>query len=373
MAEIESNGSASSDPATQVFVGRTMRGALTAAYQQASVDRRFLVGTEYVLEAAAGRINTAGPGIVLLRRKVRQRLDGDSSAWRSSDEAPAMAARDSADLRQAADTALDAEVTRSLREAAWIARRKLRWQFGQPAPEWSSGAVAATRAALVDARSHGATHAHRLHLVTGLLADPTNRAHELLTVLGVDPSAVITDPLDEFKPDQDDPAADGAGVLLFFRALSKQVSWLDRMFLLKARARRFFLFLDRQTPVNLGVVHEAMRQAVRLDDPQVGSVHLLVAICAIDRQLRDNGWAFKPRLAQHNRAGQLLREAGVSYPTIVEQVLSSSVDRRATDSRPPKRRSRGTQQLVLMSWPSRIRPPLPPNDSATADPAPTIS
>ncbi len=39
-------------------------------------------------------------------------------------------------------------------------------------------------------------------------------------------------------------------------------------------------------------------------------------------------------LAKYNRAGELLRQADLTYPAIVEQIARSSVERRADDGRP---------------------------------------
>jgi hypothetical protein len=47
---------------------------------------------------------------------------------------------------------------------------------------------------------------------------------------------------------------------------------------------------------------------------------VLLAILAIDQQLRDCDWALRPRFAEHSQAGRLLRRHGLSYRSALPAV-----------------------------------------------------
>jgi hypothetical protein len=213
-----------------------------------------------------------------------------------------------------------AEVDATLREAHWSACISLERSLTDLPLQTTEAAAAAIRAGLTVARENGAVHAHRLHLLAGLVADPTSRASRVLADLEIDPAALLADPVYFEAPGANDrPVSDGATTLTWYGVAQWRVHWFRRLpdlirYLAAGRPKL-------STAALSAVTIEGIRQAVRLGDGQVGPIHLLLAICAIEHQFQAKPAAFNPSFADQNRAGVLLRQAGIDYPSIVDRVV----------------------------------------------------
>jgi hypothetical protein len=319
----ESTRRTSPDPPADALVGDQLLSALRKAYFRACMDGCRLVGTEYVLEAIVA--GPFGPTAASLRHRLRERLSRGDLAGHGADEESVAPSRFAVN---ASETGVAAEVASSMREAAWEALRRLRPR--RSGPEWSDHVSDAVHRALVNARDRSVSYAHEIHLLSAILADPASTASRLLASLGVDPAFLLTRPLPSVSADRcGEPVAIGVRSLLYGGMLDRRATMLQQTGVLIGRTRHAWRqgrLLPRRLPepVPLGVSLEAVRQAVRLGDQQVGPVHVLIAICAIHRDLHDVNSTFKPRFAEHNRAGRLLKDASLTYPIVAERAAGQS-------------------------------------------------
>jgi hypothetical protein len=304
----------------------TMRTTLTRAARRAWADGQRTVGTEYVLEELLYRVD---PTHVSGRRLVvatRERLRAPSAGtkrrgWRS---------RDAGEGRRAEDDLND--VGQTLREAQWVARRKSHMTYDHETLSWSGAVWSAASQALHLAGQRKLSYAHRFHLLEAILNDPTNRANELLAELNADPRWILDPQTTTYLDDNDVSIVLGAMGLNLVGALSRPAPTVGR--LMNLMFRGFFVLKGATVPMVVAVQDEGVRQAVRLGDRQVGPVHLLLGISAIADQLDQWHWILSPRFALHSGAAELLRSAGLDYPTIVKAAIGK------TDGTGPADRSR---------------------------------
>jgi hypothetical protein len=222
------------------------------------------------------------------------------------------------------------ETAATLREATWQARRRLRRRAQEPAPAWSSGIAAAVETALAEAGTVGVTHAHAGHLLLGVLADPNNRACRLLAEIGVDTEALADAvPWGADLPFDPEPLAQSTTDLRLLGVLASPQPPVVRGLGRLLRAVR----PNPGGPILFAVRREAVRQAVRMGDQQVGQDHLLIALCALAHDLRATGQRLADPLIPVNSAVYLLSERGVEYPVVAAQAAQLAREDTAVDTR----------------------------------------
>ncbi len=174
---------------------------LAAAMRRGWSDGAAVVGTDYVFEEVARWLWT----LRTVRTRFRQTL---ASLPDNAGASEGMSYR--TDL--ADDAAVEARAV--LREATWVARKRLSRDFAAPAPIWSDGVYMAVQRSLHLAMMVDVVHAGSRLLVTGCLSGNSNRAHQLLESVGLDPTetlAKITS-TEKLTP-SGDPRATGAYML----------------------------------------------------------------------------------------------------------------------------------------------------------------
>jgi hypothetical protein len=86
------------------------------------------------------------------------------------------------------------------------------------------------------------------------------------------------------------------------------------------------------SPVVLAIELEAIRQSVRFGAEQVGTVHLLVAICTLHQQLKDLGRSLSPEVSPYNAGAEVLARWGVDCSVLSKEARQFQMPFAATDS-----------------------------------------
>ncbi|WP_319462523.1 Clp protease N-terminal domain-containing protein [Micromonospora sp. RTP1Z1] len=171
-----------------------------------------------------------------------------------------------------------------------------------------------TRSAIDDARSVGVAHAHAMHLLPGIVADPSYRSRRLLDAVGVDAERVMARmPVGISVRVSGEPIDDAVKGLRLLGVLDSTLPAPVRMVgsLLRAARPR------SEGPVLFVVAREAVREGVRLGASEVGPEHLLLGITIVQDQLRDAGEQFRPDLVPTNNATALLARRGIDSPSLL--------------------------------------------------------
>lgn len=208
----------------------------------------------------------------------------------------------------------DLETVGTLRESAWKAVRLPR--STAPIPQWTDATKAAVRSALAEAERVGVRHAHESHLLAGLLAGPGNQACELLDKAGFDRTALDQEIREDHRFHVDGrPWTPVVRHLEAFHAVPTSDSWPWRLLpmmvgaILRSRWSRWSRY---RNPILDCVEFEIRRHAVRLGHPSTAPVHALLGILSLDGQVAAAGIELIGDEG-HNRAGALLRAAGLTY------------------------------------------------------------
>jgi len=300
------------DSGEQAVASQQMTYRLAAAFYRAWQEGRPVVGTEYVFEELVACMPSLRRGLEVdsLRDEpsARRRLRAGLRDLQS----PEVAWSDDVDLL-AATPRLDFEVSAVLRETAWKARRRMmvRRKPAVPAPVWSVGVRTAVRKALMYAHHVGVRHAHGMHLLVGILEDPQGGAAELVTRLGVDPGKLLRRlPVTAGIRSDGMPVAPAAVALTIVGVLTTPRSSALRVL---ARLLRAVSRAHLHTSVfPVALMHESVRQAVRVGSADVGQAQLIPAMCAVDEQLRDTGRSLADPWVEHNCGGRILSAWGIS-------------------------------------------------------------
>jgi hypothetical protein len=296
---------------------RAMTYRLTGAFCRAWKDGRAVVGTQYVLEELAACMPSLRRGLAVLslqheapvRRRLRALVQGLGVEEAELGE----------DLGLDVVTGIDFEVAAVLREAQWRARRRLTafHEDRAPVPAWSEEVHTAVRKALTDAAYAGVPRAHGMHLLVSMLNGPHSGAAEIMATLGVDRSKLLRAlPVSASIRSGNVPMAPAADGLMACGVLAT-----PRSSLLRGLGRLLGAAMNARAHTSLFVavvMQESVRQAVRVGSTQVGQAHLVVALCAVDTQLRDTGRMVADRWAEYNCGGQTLARWGVGYVSSAE-------------------------------------------------------
>lgn len=300
-----------------VLSGETTIFVLATAAQRAWNDGRNSVGTDYLLEEVARRIDPLSSQFGTFRSALRDRLaacdvddpeDGDASG--SSSEA-------------------NPEVEASLREAAGIARRRLGSPWAAAAPAWTGGVRRLLESALIAAEQHGEHRVHWARLASCLLGEPTGRSAVAMESLGANSNQLRETMWIHQSPNlPDQPTGAALGVLTLAGGLDTGTRLLR---IPQFFARRQFTRRGGGPIALIALEYEAIRQAVRMGHQQVHAAHLLVAIAAMGQDLHDSGHTLRKSFAAHGRADTLLTGAGVAYPSLAHWLVPIEFPDAATD------------------------------------------
>jgi ATP-dependent Clp protease ATP-binding subunit ClpA len=298
---------------------------LVEAFRRAIRLDQPTVGTEHLLFALL-KGESAAKDLLAPRARVSGPLMGVIAAkgvehWESEDGVNDTAATPADDLT----------VTALLREADWTARRMAERRGKPPLsagqrPLPTEALVAAIGQALLRAHELGVSRANATHLLMGLVHDPGNRASEALLERRLDRDELISRLAVHPSAHQDGtPHADS-------------VNGLRNVGVLTQRGRMFWGGLARAlssgsfgSPVLPMVRREARRQAVRLGHPSVATVHLLLAMLALDDQLTTTGHRLRDELVRSNTGADLLRTRGVT----LRAAVNAAADLIPVDQRRP--------------------------------------
>ncbi|MFI0353186.1 Clp protease N-terminal domain-containing protein [Actinomadura sp. 9N407] len=323
---------------------REMVKPLVGAFKRAIRLSRPTVGTEHLLfvlltgesaasELLAPKARVSGPLMGVIAAK-------DDVHWASEERA--------ADPASAGDPA----VVALLREAEWLARQstgrrgKQHPDGGQPPPEIqhplpTDALAAAIRQAFLHAHERGVSQANATHMLMGLIHDPGNRACEALLERRLDRDELIARLSVHPSAHQDGtPRSDGVEGLRNLGVLN-QGGWKLWGGLARALTSGGF-----GSPIVPTVRQEARRQAVRLGHSNVTTVHLLLAMLALDDQLTTTGLRLRDGLEQNNTAAELLRAQGVTLPVAVNAAELVPAERGEPGSPVPPKLSGGAEQAL---------------------------
>jgi hypothetical protein len=240
-----------------------------------------------------------------LMRQVHRRIQADDgwtdpyTAWTQ-------------DLVEAAGT----DAVSQLRRETCLSRRFIGRRASGPA-RWHTSTVSGLRAALEEARAAGVGYAGRTHLIAGLLHDPVGALSglgadrdELIAMVRADPSWQEPGP----------PYGPCVSRLDAARELSERTGLRGRW---DRKLRRDWIGGNRYRGAVLPtLLWEAARHAVRLDDGPVTAAHLLLAVVAMDAQLRVADRRLRPALQPFNGAAAVLDAHGVTLPRLVAALPS---------------------------------------------------
>jgi hypothetical protein len=254
-----------------------------------------------------------------------------------------------------ANTPTQREIDGTLREVAWRAQHQFggRGKTGQsPKPRWTRAVRGALEHALASATARDVRYAGTVHLLTGLLADESGRAHVLLRSANVDPDAVINRlRADTATEPSVEPYAPLIPSLEFTGCLTTKESAVLRV--LQAPLRRRFARRSQYRSAVLGCLEEEMmRQAVRSGARIVSPVHALLAIVSLDSQLAVTARKLRPRSASFNRGGEVLDHMGIS-PTQLWNALESEAAAPAR-TEPVADTSRRFWKMTSPAWNAEI-------------------
>ncbi|MFC5752842.1 Clp protease N-terminal domain-containing protein [Actinomadura rugatobispora] len=290
---------------------REVMEPLVEAFRRAVRLGHSAVGTEHLLFALL-KGESAAKELLAPTTRVCGTLMGVIAAKEDEDWVSADGAGDAA--ATAGDTP---DVATLLREAEWLASQRQERRGERAAPEngrpLPTGALAAALAhAFLRARELGASRANETHMLMGLMHDPGNRAGEALL---------------ERRMDRDDliarlavhPSArqDGTPHTLSLDGL-RNMGMLTQRGRLWGGLARTLSSGGFGSPVLPTVRLEARCQAVRLGHSHVTTVHLLLAMLAVDDQLTAAGQRLRAGLAEHSTGAELLRGRGVTLPAAVK-------------------------------------------------------
>ncbi|MEU9828510.1 Clp protease N-terminal domain-containing protein [Micromonospora chersina] len=282
--------------------GAAMLWTLAMAYRRCWMNGQAVVCTDHVLSELGRRLPSLKEQLAPLASLIADRV---GHGWLGDDEPPATA-----------PTAMEADLEASaiLREAGWRAREpRLRSGPAVP-PTWSAAVWEVTRSAIDDAQSVGVAHAHAMHLLPGILADPGYRSRRLLDAVGLDAERVMASmPVGVSVRASGEPIDGAVKGLRLLGVLDSTLPAPVRMVgsLLRAARPR------SEGPVLFVVAQEAVREAVRLGVTEVGPEHLLLGITSVQDQLRDVGERFRPELVPTNNAAALLARWGIDSPSLL--------------------------------------------------------
>ncbi|GAB3800865.1 Clp protease N-terminal domain-containing protein [Micromonospora zhanjiangensis] len=291
-----------------VRLGHVAHQALSYAYSAVALSPDRQIGTHHLWQALRGL-----EGFEKFRwpeRYARERIHfrGDPATG------------DDSRLPTILVPGLEFEIDAALREARWRVIRThhqpLRLLLGSSRagrelgrPDWAPGVRAALAATLLRAYTAAVPVANALHLMLGLVDDPSNRAVAQLGRQGID-LVRLRDQLDA------DPNLNRSGAerepVVFESALDDgRSSSIDRRKRWRREAGRWLLRVSRQGPLYEPIVAEQRRQAVRLDDPTVTVQHTVLAVLWVDEQLRAMGRHLLPEYQAANAGARILVELGV--------------------------------------------------------------
>lgn len=270
---------------------------------------RTRVGTEHLLLTMSERMPSLRP----VRAGVSDRVWNPATGWRSEDAG--------ADFTLIGDAR---EVDGALREAAWLARVRLRRAWEAPAPRWSAGVRAAVGRALLEGARWRVPWAHAAHLLTGVCQGGGDRAVEMLRDLRADPQGFVQR-VTRVARTAGTPMTAGADLLEKTGTLTAPpVGPLRRPVLrllttfMRADAVRYRPGAYR--PMVMAMDREAVRQVVRTGAGQATQAHLLLGLLELHQQLAASGQRLRPRWAAHNEAGELLLGAGVRRAALLDRI-----------------------------------------------------
>lgn len=307
------------------LAGSSIINALADSVRIGSKHRQDTVASDDVLAELIARLGLPGGGLVRIRSKrVPASGESDSLDCGAAGQGEPAAA-------EMAGTTNHVEVSSALREADWLARRRLRLADDAQTPRWHDDVSRALVRALRDAADCGVTYAHAAHLLLAILSDKGNCAHVLMKRIGATAESVVGSvSLTSSVRRNDDvlsPAVEGLRISGILMSASPAIStWIGRAIL--AASRQGF------GPIALALHREAVRHAVRLGAHQVGAVHLLLAMCSMDMQLRSMGLEVADQYANDNRAGEILRGHGVDYLSIAAKAVTIKLQDAPVDTRP---------------------------------------
>jgi ATP-dependent Clp protease ATP-binding subunit ClpA len=325
-------------PAT-TDVSREVGELLVEAFRRAIRLDQPTVGTEHLLfallkgesaakDALTPKVRASGPLMGVIAAKGVEH-------WESEDGVNDTAATPADDLA----------VMALLREAEWTALRMAERRGKPPLspgrrPLPTEGLVAAIGQALLCAHELGVSRANATHLLMGLVHDPGNRASEALLERRLDRDELIARLAVHPSAHQDGtPHADSVNGLRNLGVLTQRGPFWGSL----ARALSSGSF---GSPVLPTVRREARRQAVRLGHPSVATVHLLLAMLALDDQLTTTGHQLRDELVQSNTGADLLRTRGVTLHAAANAAADLIlVDQRWTGP-PAPREERGVEQAL---------------------------
>lgn len=292
------------------FAGAEMVGPFIEAFRRGWRDGQTRVGTVHVLEELISRLPSVRSRLAPVRREIRALVAAGSSDVSTGTSLIGETTVDNV------GQAVELEVEALLREAAWQTRRTKRHKPDVTEPTWTSEVRVVARSALMDAASVGLRYAHAGHLFVAVLEDPANEARALLAQCGVQTDELLRSTVvGKSVGHGGSPWAPTTDVLMAVGSIHSDSGRVIRL-LTRAVGNAFAGKLPGGPVLNF-IELEAARQAVRLGHPRVGGGHLLLAIAALEQQLRETGRRWAPRSARSNGAGQLLMEWGVTYPNTI--------------------------------------------------------
>ncbi|WP_433337541.1 Clp protease N-terminal domain-containing protein [Spirillospora sp. CA-294931] len=316
-------------------VSREVVEALVGAFRRAIRLDRPTVGTEHLLFAllkgGSAASEVLAPGVRVSGSLMGVIAAKDEVRWLSEERAD--------DTASAGDPA----VVALLREAEWLARQKQRPDGEQPSPLLPTGALAAAiRQAFPHAHERGVSRTNATHLLMGLLHDPGNRACEALLEQRLDRDELVARLAEHPSAHQDGtPHSDAIEGLRNLGMLDQE---RGKLWGGLARALSSGGF---GSPIVLTVRQEARRGAVRLGHSTVTTVHLLLAVLALDDQLTSAGLRLRDGLERNNTGAESLRARGVTLPTALDAATELiPADQTEPGSPVPLKLSDGAEQAL---------------------------
>lgn len=276
--------------------GRWFMDTLMAACRHAWQAGKPIIGTEDVFIELARRM----PSLRRQLGSVLDKLDRQALAQSWDDLSPT----------SSADSPIANEVDAILREVTWLARRSLGIAASDAAPPWSENSRVVVKQALRDAVGIGLGVAHGMHLLVGILAVPENGAVRLLREAGLSSRKLQVEmPVTTSIRREGRPHTPSVDLLRVAGQLTRPKPGVVRLPVL---VLGLTLRLRLRKPVTITALElEAVRQAVRAGRDFCTSLHVVFALCAMERQLEAVGLQLSPRRQRANSGGAVLNKWGI--------------------------------------------------------------